>query len=107
MLSAFFGVFVRLILLSAVLSDVALVSGCNSKQETPAPSKTAEAQDDKTFYALGLLVSKNLEGFQLTPQELEQVKKGLSDGVAKKQPMLDADEYRERVQKMHETRMVE
>jgi FKBP-type peptidyl-prolyl cis-trans isomerase len=40
-----------------------------------------KTDEDKTFYALGLALSRNLGTFNLTPAELELVKAGLTDGV--------------------------
>ncbi len=62
-------------------------------------------EDDKTFYALGELISKSLEGFQLTPKELELVKAGIEDGVTGKPAKVDIEKYGEKVQAMHQTRV--
>ena len=91
-----------------LLSAVVILPACKPKQEEPAPvpqATTPTTEDEKTFYALGALVSKNLEAFQLTEKELDMVKLGLSDGVAGKTPQVDLEKYRAQVQKMHETRM--
>ncbi len=61
--------------------------------------------DDKTLYALGVLLSKNLEAFELTPKEIELVKAGLEDGVLGKPEQVDVEKFGENVQKMHNTRM--
>ena len=45
------------------------------------PPARPAADDDHTLYALGVLISRNLEDFQLTPAEFERVKAGLIDGV--------------------------
>jgi FKBP-type peptidyl-prolyl cis-trans isomerase FkpA/FKBP-type peptidyl-prolyl cis-trans isomerase FklB len=68
------------------------------------PPKLA-SEDDKTLYALGQAISKNLDAFQLTPQELEIVKAGLEDGVLKKPAQVDFDTYAEKIQGMHTTRL--
>ena len=61
--------------------------------------------DDKTLYALGELISKSLEAFQLSPQELELVKAGIEDGVANKPAAVDVEKYGEKVQAMHQARL--
>jgi FKBP-type peptidyl-prolyl cis-trans isomerase len=68
------------------------------------PPKLA-TEDDKTLYALGQAISKNLDAFQLTPQELEIVKAGLEDGVMKKPAQVDFDKYAEKIQDLHRTRL--
>lgn len=59
---------------------------------TQAPQQaTPKNDDEKTFYALGAMVAENLGSFDLTEQELELVKAGLSDGVMKKSDMKPED----------------
>ncbi len=61
--------------------------------------------DDKTLYALGVLLSRNLEAFALTPKEMELVKAGLEDGALGKHEAIDVEKFGENVQKMHSTRL--
>ncbi len=58
---------------------------------TPLAVRTAGAagpelktDEDKTFYALGVMMSSNLQSFALSPAELALVQAGLSDGVQDK-----------------------
>ena len=48
--------------------------------------------EEKTIYALGLSISRSLGQFNLTPAELEIVKRGLTDGVAGK-PAVDLNTW--------------
>ena len=86
---------------------VAFLSACQAKkpETVPAPQAKVMSEEDKTLYALGALISKNLESFQLTPKELDVVKLGLTDGVTRQTPQVDADAYREQVDKLHTARM--
>ena len=43
-------------------------------------------EEDKTFYALGKLLGRNIGVFQLTPHEFEIVKAGLAEAVFKSRP---------------------
>jgi FKBP-type peptidyl-prolyl cis-trans isomerase FkpA len=61
-------------------------------------------EDDKTLYALGELISKSLEAFQLTPKELEFVKAGIEDGVGGKPAAVDVEKYGQKVQALHQVR---
>jgi FKBP-type peptidyl-prolyl cis-trans isomerase FkpA len=56
-----------------------LLGGCKAKEETVYELKTEE---DKTFYALGAMLGRQLKGFDLSDQELKALEKGLKD-VAK------------------------
>jgi FKBP-type peptidyl-prolyl cis-trans isomerase FkpA len=51
-----------------------------------------KGEEQKTFYALGVAISKNLAAFELTPAELELVKQGLTDGASGK-ATIDLNEY--------------
>jgi FKBP-type peptidyl-prolyl cis-trans isomerase len=63
---------------------------------TPAPT----TEDDKTLYTIGTILSRSLEGFHLTPKELELVKAGLADGVAGTAAKVDAKQYSGKVEAM-------
>src|SRR5579862_1811794 len=73
-------------------------SAAAPKSPVPAPSTPPAASsaaagmtdDQKTIYALGLSIYKSITPFNLSPAELELVKKAMSDGAAGK-PALDLD----------------
>ncbi len=55
------------------------------KAEAAKPAaKEAKANDTQTLYGVGLAIARSLETFALTPAELDQVIKGIRDGVAGK-----------------------
>jgi FKBP-type peptidyl-prolyl cis-trans isomerase FkpA/FKBP-type peptidyl-prolyl cis-trans isomerase FklB len=88
--------FVSILVASTVL---AVFPAC---AKAPAPKLTTD--DDKTLYALGQIISKNLDAFQLSPQELELVKAGIEDGVTGKPSAVDIEKYGEKIQALHKTR---
>lgn len=59
---------------------------------------------DNTFYALGFALSRNLEQFHLTEAELEQVKRGLADGVKGEEPKIDLEAASQRIQELAQER---
>jgi len=61
--------------------------------------------DQKTFYALGLIISQSLGPFALTDSELELVKAGMTDGVLKKTPKVDLQTYGPKVNQIQQTRV--
>jgi len=63
-----------------------------------------KTEEQKTLYALGLLVARSLGVFQLSPSELEYVKQGISDAVAGKSPVVDLKVYSEKVQELARAR---
>ncbi|MDA8018604.1 MAG: FKBP-type peptidyl-prolyl cis-trans isomerase [Thermoanaerobaculia bacterium] len=71
---------------------------------TGAATAQEMTEDEKTLYALGVLVSKNLGSFALTEAELATVTKGLSDGVLGKELAVDLQAYGPKVQQMAQAR---
>src|SRR5947208_3458760 len=68
-----------------------------------APQKI-ETDDQKTLYALGLLLGKNIKPFALKPEELEIVKKGLSDAVTDAKPQVELETYGPKVNELAQKR---
>jgi FKBP-type peptidyl-prolyl cis-trans isomerase len=63
-----------------------------------------DTEDQKTLYALGLALSRNLATFNLTPEELATVEAGLSDGLFAKEKKVDLDKYGQKVQELAQNR---
>ena len=62
-------------------------------------------EDQKTLYALGVLMSQGLSTFELKPEELAQVQKGIADGVGGVKSDIKAEEYIPKVQALQQARM--
>jgi FKBP-type peptidyl-prolyl cis-trans isomerase len=68
-----------------------------------APAFAADAPktaDQKTLYAVGLVMARQVAVFNFTPAEFEVVKQGLSDAMAGKTPVSDADAYGKQIQEL-------
>lgn len=63
-----------------------------------------QSEEQKTFYALGVAISRSLGSFDLTPAELELVKAGLTDGVTGKST-IDLEAYAPKVGELQTQRM--
>jgi FKBP-type peptidyl-prolyl cis-trans isomerase len=61
--------------------------------------------EQKTIYALGLALSRNLATFNLTPEELVFVQQGLSDGVQNKKPVVTLEEFGPKIQELQKSRI--
>ena len=70
----------------------------------PAPA-SSPAEQAKTLYALGVLLSGPLDSFSLSPAELDQVLVGVRDGVLKKSTIPNPETYGPKVQELQNTRM--
>jgi FKBP-type peptidyl-prolyl cis-trans isomerase FkpA len=67
-------------------------------------AETPKTEDQKTLYALGLIVSRSLAVFNLTPAELEFVKEGLTDAATGKKSEVDLKTYNIKVQELAQAR---
>jgi FKBP-type peptidyl-prolyl cis-trans isomerase FkpA len=65
------------------------------------PPKT---EDQKTFYAIGLMVARQLSPFSLTPAELDFVMQGVTDGAMGKKPLVEIEAYNPKVQALANAR---
>jgi FKBP-type peptidyl-prolyl cis-trans isomerase FkpA len=109
--------------LSLVLSGLAMAADATPAATTTAAApKTATAQpaahagaakpgasdpqQDKALYALGVLLSRNLETFQLSEAEFNHVKAGIVDGFHKKPEAASADTMLPQIQTLQRTRVV-
>jgi FKBP-type peptidyl-prolyl cis-trans isomerase FkpA len=61
-------------------------------------------EEEKTLYAIGLVVARQLSTFNLTSAELEFVKQGITDGVTGKKPLVEIDVYNQKVQALANAR---
>lgn len=92
---------VRCVILSFCFgSMIACAQGAG--QGATAPK--LETEDQKTLYALGLLLGKNIKPFALKPEELAIVKAGLSDAVTDTKPQVELDAYGPKVNELAQKR---
>jgi len=64
-----------------------------------------KTDEQKTLYALGLAVARQLAPFSLTPAEMDFVQQGISDGIAGKKPVVELEEYGKKIQEFGNARM--
>jgi FKBP-type peptidyl-prolyl cis-trans isomerase FkpA/FKBP-type peptidyl-prolyl cis-trans isomerase FklB len=96
--------------LGAALTAISLVTAM-----AIAPAMAADAaagnsaksmsEDDKTLYALGWLLSRNIDSFQLSSAEVKTMELGLNDGLNHRSPSVDLDAYSPKVQALQRTRL--
>ena len=93
----------------AALLAMATVA-CQGKGGAPADNKGAAAElkteDEKTLYALGLILGKNACGpLKPTEAELAIIVRGLSDAASGKTPAVPLETYGPKVQTFVQTRI--
>ena len=94
----------KLTALSAILVTV-LFSACNADAAKTAKATEPTTDEQKTAYSIGLLLSKPLKSFDLTPEELALVQKGLADGVGTTKPAINPEEFIPKIQALQTARM--
>src|SRR5688572_15846068 len=83
---------IRSVTMALCLSSLlacAQAPGGSSSSEAPK----LETDDQKTLYALGLLLGRNVKTFALSPEELAIVKAGLTDAVTGAKPQVELEKY--------------
>jgi FKBP-type peptidyl-prolyl cis-trans isomerase len=81
-----------------------------SPTEPPAPAASAQSGElttdqDKTLYAIGLVLGERVTRFKLTSAELDFVSQGLKDVALGNEPKVALDVYGPRIQGLMEERM--
>jgi FKBP-type peptidyl-prolyl cis-trans isomerase len=91
-----------LVALAAVATFVAATTaGCARKGAGAVDPKTDE---EKTLYALGLVISDNLTGFNLSEADVDVVLGGVKDGVLKRERKVELQEFGPKIQSLAQTR---
>jgi FKBP-type peptidyl-prolyl cis-trans isomerase FkpA len=77
-----------------LLGGVALTACQPAAAPAPSPSPAAaQTEEQKTLYALGVVMAQNLKPFNLSATEVKTVAEGLTDGVSGKAPAPDMAVY--------------
>ena len=77
-----------------------LFAGAQNSPPGPSTVPNLETDDQKTFYALGLILGGNVKVFALKPEELSLVTAGMTDAVRDNKPRVDLDIYGPKVDDM-------
>lgn len=91
----------KLIFAALVILSITAIAAC-SKAEKKAELKT---DDQKAFYSIGVLVSKQMEILSLSPEELELVKKGMTDSLSGKKLDVEPEAYQQKIGELAQARM--
>jgi FKBP-type peptidyl-prolyl cis-trans isomerase FkpA len=71
----------------------------------PAWAAQPQTEDQKTLYALGALLTKQLSVFNLSVDEYEYVQQGMSDAAAGKTLAAEPEAYKQNITALAQTRM--
>jgi len=95
----------KLTAIAALLCTLSLTVCDADAAKQKAKEQAPLTEEQKTLYALGVLMSQSLSTFDLKPEELAQVQKGLADGVGNVKSDVKAEEYIPKVQALQQARM--
>jgi len=95
---------VRLLFVGALASTAC--AGPAAKAPTPTPPPAGpQTEDEKTLYAIGLVMAQNVKPFNLSPTELEMVARGMADSAAGKPPAVALETYGPKIQEFGRARV--
>ncbi|HZV82605.1 MAG TPA: FKBP-type peptidyl-prolyl cis-trans isomerase [Geobacteraceae bacterium] len=89
--------------ISAAIVIMVALTACASLQPETGVVKTATkplTEDQKSIYAVGLVLARQIATFALTDYELELVKMGLTDGLRGRKPLVDFATYSKKSQEL-------
>jgi FKBP-type peptidyl-prolyl cis-trans isomerase FkpA len=69
-----------------------------------ARAQKLDTEEQKTIYALGLAVARNLQAFNLTPEEVATLEAGLTAGLTGQKPAVDLATYEAKLDPLAKSR---
>ena len=87
---------------SIVMATILVLAGATAASGAGPVLKTDE---QKTMYAIGIVLSQSLAPLNLTPAEVDLVKAGFADGVANKKPKVDMKVYGPKIPELNKARV--
>jgi FKBP-type peptidyl-prolyl cis-trans isomerase FkpA len=69
-----------------------------------ASAQQLDTEDQKTIYALGFAVARNLKSFDLSPEEVKIMEAGLTAGLAGEKPAVDLATYEPKLDPLAQAR---
>jgi FKBP-type peptidyl-prolyl cis-trans isomerase len=80
------------------------LAACAPEQRDAGAEIVLETEDDKTIYALGVNLARNLDRLPLSESEHEILQAGFADGLQKREPRVDTVRYGRRVDGLYARR---
>lgn len=90
---------------SATLLLAVMAAACKADASKPSTAVEPKTEGEKTIYALGLMLGRNLVPFKLTPAELDLVQRGVADAASGRKPQVDLETYGPKVEELSRVRM--
>jgi FKBP-type peptidyl-prolyl cis-trans isomerase FkpA len=89
-----------------LMTGMALLVGCKGTGSNAAPAPTGELKTDeeKTLYAMGVMLGSNVKPMALTADQLAVLSRGLADSAAGKTPLVDPQSMATQIQEFARSR---
>lgn len=81
-----------------------IAAGATWAGTVAAAQPTPATEDEKVLYALGIVLSRNLQPFDLSAKELAMVQAGLTDGVQGREAFANPESYIPKLQELERIR---
>ena len=97
----------KLAVTALLVAAVAVTGACQAKkeEEKKAPAGPAgKTEEEKTVYAIGTMMGRQISGFGLSPSELEALKQGVADSASGKKPEVELETYGPKIQAFAQAR---
>lgn len=97
----------RKLAVTALLLAAVAATACQAKkeEEKKAPAAPAgKSEDEKTVYAIGVMMGRQIAPFALSPAELDALKQGVSDSASGKKPEVELETYGPKIQAFAQAR---
>ena len=94
----------RCVAVAALIAASGWGSACRAGQEAKPPAGELKTEDDKTLYALGLMVGRSIVPLHLTAGELELVKSGITDQAMGNKAQVELETYGPKIQQFAQSR---
>ena len=97
-------------IVTLLILTVLILPGCTKSGDDHADAASdatpeLTTDEDKAFYAFGVNLSQQLGNLNLTEHDLAMLKAGLTDGVLKRTPKVEAKQYQAKFQEIAKARM--
>jgi FKBP-type peptidyl-prolyl cis-trans isomerase FkpA/FKBP-type peptidyl-prolyl cis-trans isomerase FklB len=91
------------VLATASLALIIGISACTPEKKAPA---APVSEVDKTMYTLGIALGSDLKRLDLSEAEVDMVSVGLKDAILGKEPVVNREEYTEKLNTLARERMM-
>jgi FKBP-type peptidyl-prolyl cis-trans isomerase FkpA len=84
---------------------VCLALACPASTPIATAAAAPQTEDEKTVYALGVAVARNLAQFNLSAEEVAVLSVGIADALAEREPQVDLDVYNPKIDGLVQARL--